>query len=170
MGQRAQQTRKKTYNCTTSYLMLSKLSSLMLVSLTCGSPPHFTFNRLPLSLTLRHTHFSGQSLWLLSIVSAHEKRTLAQQTNNKMSKQLLGIMSCCTSVPEARSAYTFGVPFLCGVVAAAALNFDTTTTKPKSHHLFLVFIVSCCQYTTHEERKEINANRALAQTKTKKNN
>lgn len=113
--------------------MLSKLSSLMLVSLTCGRPPHFTFNRLPLSFTLRHTHFSGQSLWLLSIVSATNKHTLAQQTNNKMRKKLLGIMSycCCTSVPEAFAQHWCPV-----FVVVFTLLFDTTTTTTSTKYCF----------------------------------
>lgn len=109
----------------------------MLVSLTCGKPPHFTFNRLPLSLTLRHTHFSGQSLWLISVFSANNKHTLAQ-TNNKIRKKLLGIMS--STSPEARSAYTLMSLFLLSLLLLLfshylthnnILFFTNTTSKKK---------------------------------------
>lgn len=88
--------------------MLSKLISLMVVSLTCGEPPHLTFNRLPLSLFRRQTHFSGQSLWLLSTFSVNTKHKLAH-TNNKMSKQLLGIMS---NTPNIHGTHSIHIEWL----------------------------------------------------------
>lgn len=66
--------------------MLVKSTSLTLVNLICGIPPHFTFSPFDVSEILRHRHLSGQFVTLVSI-----NQTPLQMMNN--SKRLERIVS-----------------------------------------------------------------------------